>query len=938
MVRLYANSNGSLTNTNSLTALTNTYAGDLAWGDGDNDGDLDLLVTGLEGWSSAVAADICRNDHGIFSALGAGWPGAQHSATAWGDYDNDGDLDVLLAGQDANSNLLTRIYRNDRFAFAEIDARLPGLWPGTATWADWDNDGDLDLLLTGSTNGTASGKFTALFRNDRAVFIEVTSALPPLWRSSAAFGDYDQDGDLDLLLSGNDGSTNQCHLYRNDNALFTDVRLRLPCTAGSLVAWVDYDNDGDLDIHVPGHIYRNDVSGFVEQHLDAMLAGGEPWADGYPSAPAWGDDDGDGDLDVLISWREPTWAFYLPNTLYRNNAILSNSPPTPPSGLRAATVGTGVILEWLAASDAQTPSRGLTYNVRAGTTPGGTQLVAPQSDPVTGRRHLPHLGNAQHRLFAVLTNLAVGTYYWSVQSVDTAFGASPFADESTFVITSGPPVAATLAVSNALCCSATLQGWVIAGGLEAVAWFEWGLTTNYGNATPPQPIERGVVPRAFSSVIDGLQPRTLYHYRAVATNFEGMVQGSNQAFLTEVPIPLVSTLAASNVTHTQATLFGTVNRLGAPTTIFFDWGITTQYGQRATSVVSAALEFDGDNDRTSVGTGRFPLVTNTFTMELWAKPSSWRDPTPESTVGYWGDWAQRHAIFPDKGELAYGSRDHAGVGISVGTNGVTVFEYAYNDGYSRRFNSPLVFTQALAGWIHLAVVYTNQTPYLYVNGSRVRTGLTSPKIVHPSANLGGTDEPLGYHQGYYPGALDEIRVWSTALNAATIQQWMNRELTAEHPDYQSLEGYWPLNDSRGTTANDLSPNGNSAQLLNGLAWVEGWPFGDTLFSIVLEGLLPGVTYYFRAGAVNPGGAAFGGDQTLTTATLARVLGLEPESGRGWCLRFSGIPGNGYTLEASTNLVFWTALTNLLAGADGLFDYLDLSATNFPTRFYRLKGP
>ena len=59
---------------------------------------------------------------------------------------------------------------------------------------------------------------------------------------------------------------------------------------------------------------------------------------------------------------------------------------------------------------------------------------------------------------------------------------------------------------------------------------------------------------------------------------------------------------------------------------------------------------------------------------------------------------------------------------------------------------------------------------------------------------------------------------------------------------------------------------------------------------------------------------------------------------GSLLRFSGSPGFGYVLEASTNLVNWLALTNLVARSDGLFEFLDTNATNFPTRFYRLRVP
>lgn len=106
------------------------------------------------------------------------------------------------------------------------------------------------------------------------------------------------------------------------------------------------------------------------------------------------------------------------------------------------------------------------------------------------------------------------------------------------------------------------------------------------------------------------------------------------------------------------------------------------------------------------------------------------------------------------------------------------------------------------------------------------------------------------------------------------------------------------------------------------------------------GLAPGTIYHFRAGAINAGGTADGDDQTFATLPRPSVLGVtrqSPPAAAGSLLQFSGSPSLSYTLETSTNLVNWLMLTDLLAGEDGRFD-LDTSATNFPTRFYRLRVP
>jgi hypothetical protein len=170
---------------------------------------------------------------------------------------------------------------------------------------------------------------------------------------------------------------------------------------------------------------------------------------------------------------------------------------------------------------------------------------------------------------------------------------------------------------------------------------------------------------------------------------------------------------------------------------------------------------------------------------------------------------------------------------------------------------------------------------------------------------------------------------------------MNQSVTVNHPAHSHLQGYWPLIEGRGTNVADGSPRNNPGQLLNGTAWTAGPHSSAREFSAILDGLAPGMTYHFRAVAINPGGTAYGEDRTFTTLPLPRVLGVTVQTApatAGSLLRFSGSAGFGYVMETSTNLVDWQALINLAAGSDGLFEFLDTSATNFPTRFYRLKVP
>ncbi|MEK0189505.1 hypothetical protein, partial [Microcoleus anatoxicus] len=144
---------------------------------------------------------------------------------------------------------------------------------------------------------------------------------------------------------------------------------------------------------------------------------------------AWGDYNSDGKLDILLG-----------NQVYRSNTAIANTPPTAPTGLSALPFGRNVTFNWNKATDAQTPANGLSYNLRVGTTPGGSDILAPMSLN-DGTRQVVALGNANQNTQWQLKDLSPGTYYWSVQAIDTAWAGSPFATEGTFTtLPNRPPI------------------------------------------------------------------------------------------------------------------------------------------------------------------------------------------------------------------------------------------------------------------------------------------------------------------------------------------------------------------------------------------------------------------------------------------------------------------------------------------------------------------
>ncbi|MDO8834678.1 MAG: VCBS repeat-containing protein, partial [Vicinamibacterales bacterium] len=106
--------------------------------------------------------------------IAAGLEAVRYSSVAWGDYDNDGDLDILLTGEYAFGAPISRVYRNDGGSFVDIAAGLEGVRDSSVAWGDYDNDGDLDILLTGEG---ASGYVSRVYRNDGGSFVDIAAGL-----------------------------------------------------------------------------------------------------------------------------------------------------------------------------------------------------------------------------------------------------------------------------------------------------------------------------------------------------------------------------------------------------------------------------------------------------------------------------------------------------------------------------------------------------------------------------------------------------------------------------------------------------------------------------------------------------------------------------------------------------------------------------------------
>jgi hypothetical protein len=148
-----------------------------------------------------------------------------------------------------------------------------------------------------------------------------------------------------------------------------------------------------------------------------------------------------------------------------------------------------------------------------------------------------------------------------------------------------PPSASTSNATSVTTSSATLNGLAAADNAETTAWIQWGTTTNYGNIAALQDLGTAPTPVAISASVTGLTLGTTYHFRVIATNaFNalglpfGQAVGMDQTFTTLGGAPSATTLAADQLTSTSARLNGSATANYLPTTVRFEWGTTTGYG------------------------------------------------------------------------------------------------------------------------------------------------------------------------------------------------------------------------------------------------------------------------------------------------------------------------------------------------------------------------
>ena len=304
----------------------------VAWGDYNNDGWPDLHVPG----------GLWRNDRGLrfirIEGLPSAEPGKQMSGI-WGDYDNDGRMDLYCFS--TQQIFSPKLYRNTKgrgFIDVTEKTKMPPRPMKTcigAAWGDFNNDGYLDLYVAGYGGDGGGYQPDCIFLSEGGKSFKLT------WKTEddnrpgrgVTACDFDEDGDLDVYVSNYRLVANL--LWVNDGkGVFKEVAKPYGVagdgglgawghTIGS--AWGDFDNDGHFDLfvgnfsHPPGYqdrpkFYKNLGPDGKFRFKDKSAGAGLAWQESY-ATPTLGDFDNDGDLDFFLTTCYPGGR----SVLYRNN-------------------------------------------------------------------------------------------------------------------------------------------------------------------------------------------------------------------------------------------------------------------------------------------------------------------------------------------------------------------------------------------------------------------------------------------------------------------------------------------------------------------------------------------------------------------------------------------------------------------------------------------
>ncbi|MCP4176815.1 MAG: T9SS type A sorting domain-containing protein [bacterium] len=472
--RIYKNNGNTTFSELKQRILPNLYHSNISFADFDKNGKLSVLLTGYNG--TKPVSQIYDFTDNTFQLTDISLTGVQSGYSTLGDYNNDGYIDILLTGTNKDAEPISKIYQNGgNGLFLDAGIYITGVYDSYAEWTDYNNDGYLDFLICGKDD--ADNQIAKVYRNiDGTNFIEtnikISGAKKALW------GNDNKDGYYDILFYDKNRALKL--LTGEGNNKFTETDLNSTIDEPYDVIWTDGDNDGNPDIYSYDEIELNALSciDFTNSGNKQLAKSGEreegslctklPENEYLPGVKygshSWADYDNDSCLDFFITGVNVSPI----SEIWGNSTETANIPPNQPTNLRLEkTNGDTAFIAWDKAIGGKTPTDGLTYNCYMYEVNGDT-IWHSMSNQKTGKRYIVKGGNVGHNTIWFITGLEVDKWYkWSVQAIDNSFAGGQFAAEDSFRLA---PQFTTQPESQRICSESSAMFNVTTTNRDSIQW------------------------------------------------------------------------------------------------------------------------------------------------------------------------------------------------------------------------------------------------------------------------------------------------------------------------------------------------------------------------------------------------------------------------------------------------------------------------------------